>query len=909
MSRRENVPVTPTSPRRECPLDGRGATLVAYVSKVEAMTRLFNLFRGRRERLERDLDRELRYHVDRRVDDLIKSGLSETAARQHARLELGGVPQVQEAVRDMWIWRGLDELVRDLRYATRSLTKSWGFALGAAAVLALAIAANVAIFAVVNTVLLRPLDYPAAERLVSIETLWTNTGRPSRDVSGPDFLDWQARNDVFETMAVSYGGDDYAAVVGGHAVFANARYVSADFFAVFGQRTSAGRLLMERDVPVGDAAPTVAVVRYHWAVAHFGSAEAAIGKTITVYGSQLEIVGVAMPGFRYPGAADLWVPWLTTNGGTNRGLHNYQAVGKLKEGVDLTRAQAQMRAIGDTLAREYSENRLKTVMLTPLHQRLTANLRVTLWVLMGAVGVVWLIACANIANLLLARAAGRTREIALRAALGAGRGRVLRQLFAESCVLAGIAGLAGALLGSVLVQGLLALSPATLPRLDDVRMDVSVPVFAFGLSFASTVLFGLVPALQASRVGLSDALKQGGSKGTVSTASARLRSTLVVIEVALSVILLVTAGLLLRSFQSLQHVDLGFTTNRVLVAFTDYAVSNEMEIRVRSAFFADVLDRLRAVPGVNAAAGIALLPMGREPRSARDYFVQGRPEGQPGQRPQAELYAITPDYFKTLEIPIRAGRDFDRSDTPERPRVAIVNEALARIAFPGQSPVGQRIRTNNRTPWMEIVGVVADTRWQDPSQPPPSVVFVSSTQGWGKSLSILARTSLDEMSLATTLRALVHDANPTVPVRIETMEDLFDFALAYPRFRTQVIGLFAGVSALLSAVGIFSVLAYLVGQRTRELAVRRALGARGTDVIGLIVGQGLRLVAIGLVLGLAGALGVAQLLTGLLYEISPWDAGTYLGAIVVLGTAALLATLLPAIRAATIAPLIALKQE
>ena len=873
------------------------------------MTRLFNLFRGRRERLERDLDRELRYHVDRRVDDLITSGLSETAARQHARLELGGVPQVQEAVRDMWIWRGLDELVRDLRYATRSLTKSWGFALGAAAVLALAIAANVAIFAVVNTVLLQPLDYPAAGRLVSIETLWTNTGRPSRDVSGPDFLDWQARNDVFETMAVSYGGDDYAAVVGGHAVFANARYVSADFFAVFGQRTSAGRLLSARDVPVGDTEPTVAVVRYHWAAEHFGSAEAAIGKTITVYGSQLEIVGVAMPGFRYPGAADLWVPWLTTNGGTTRGLHNYQAVGKLKEGVDLTRAQAHMRAIGDTLAREYSENRLKTVTLTPLHQRLTANLRVTLWVLMCAVGVVWLIACANIANLLLARAAGRTREIALRAALGAGRGRVLRQLFTESCVLAGIAGLAGALLGSVLVQGLLALSPANLPRLDDVRMDVRVLVFAFGLSLASTVLFGLVPALQASRVGLSDALKQGGSKSTVSTASARLRSTLVVIEVALSVILLVTAGLLLRSFQSLQHVDLGFTTNRVLVAFTDYAVSNEMEIRIRSAFFADVLDRLRAVPGVNAAAGIAFLPMGREPRSGRDYFVQGRPEGHPGQRPQAELYAITPDYFKTLEIPIRAGRDFDRSDTPERPRVAIVNEALARIAFPGQSPVGQRIRTNNRTPWMEIVGVVADTRWQDPSQPPPSVVFVSSTQGWGKSLSILARTSLDEMSLATTLRALVHDANPTVPLRIETMDDLFDFALAYPRFRTQVIGLFAGVSALLSAVGIFSVLAYLVGQRTRELAVRRALGARGTDVIGLIVGQGLRLVAIGLVLGLAGALGVAQLLTGLLYEISPWDAGTYLGAIVVLGTAALLATLLPAIRAATIAPLIALKQE
>ena len=873
------------------------------------MAKLLNLFPWRRDRLERDLDRELRYHVDRRVEDLIKDGLSEPEARRQASLELGGVPQVQEAVRDTWIWRWLDALVRDVRYAIRSLIKSWGFALGAGAVLALAIGANIAIFSVVNTVLLQPLPYPDAERLVSVETLWTNTGRASQDVSGPDFLDWQAQNDVFEKMAVSYGGDDFAAIVGDRAVFANPRYVSADFFAVFGQTASAGRLLTEHDVPVGDAEPTVAVVRYHWAVAHFGSAEAAIGKMITVYGNPLEIVGVAAPGFRYPGAADLWVPWLTTSGGTNRSLHNYQAVGKLKAGVDLTRAQAQMRTIGDTLARQYPENRLKTVTLIPLQERLTGNLQVTLWVLMSAVGVVWLIACANIANLLLARAAGRTREIALRAALGAGRGRVVRQLLTESCVLAGVAGLAGLLLASMLVRGLVALSPANLPGIDEVRIDMTVLLFALGLSLVSTVLFGLVPALHASRLDLSEALKQGGSKATASRASSRLRAALVVTEVALSVILLVTAGLLLRSFQALQHVDLGFTTNRVLVAYTDYAVNNEQEIRIRSTFYADVLDRLRAVPGVSAAAGIAFLPMGREPRAARDYFIQGRPEGQPGERPQAELYAITPDYFKTLEIPVRAGRDFDRTDTPERPRVAIINETLARTAFPGESPLGQHIRTNSRSPWMEIVGVVADTRWQDPSHPAPSVLFVSSTQGAGKSLSILARTSLDEKSLASTLRTLLHDANPTVPVRFETMEELFDFALAYPRFRTQVIGLFAGVAALLAAVGIFSVLAYLVGQRTREIAVRRALGARAADVIRLVVGQGLRLVAIGLVLGLAGALAVARLLTGLLYEISPWDVGTYLGTIAVLGGAALVATLLPAIRAATIAPLIVLQQE
>jgi predicted permease len=871
---------------------------------------LLNLFRRRRDRLERDLDRELRYHMDRRVEDLITDGSSEPEARRRASLELGGVPQVQEAVRETWIWRWLDALLRDVRYALRSLTRSWGFSLGAGAVLALAIGATVAIFSVVNTVLLQPLAYPDANRIVSVETFWTNTGRTSQNVSGPDFLDWKAQNDVFEKMAVYYSGDtggtdDAPVILGDRATFANPRYVSADFFAIFGRTAAAGRLLTEGDYAGTDERARAAVVRYQWAVANFGSAEAAIGKKLTVNGGPLEIVGVAAPGFRYPGATDLWAPLGVDGDPHDRGNHDYHAVGKLKAGADLGRAQAQMQTIGAALARQFPENRLKTVSLIPLQERLTGSLQATLWVLMGAVGVVWLIGCANIANLLLARAAGRTREIALRAALGAGRGRVMRQLLTENCVLGGVAGLAGLLLASMLVQGVVAWAPADLPRIDEVRMDPTVALFALGLSLASTVIFGVVPALHASRRDLSNGLKQGGPKATASKASARLRSAMVVAEVALSVVLLAAAGLLLRSFLTLQHVDLGFTTDRVLVAFTEHPVKD----RIR--FFADVLDRLRAVPGVRAASGVALLGMGREPRPPRDYFIGGRPEGQPGERPQAEFHDITRDYFKTLEIPLLAGRDFVRTDTPETPRVAIINEALARTAFAGESPVGQRIKENPdpRVPWMEIVGVVGNTRWQDPSQPAPPVVFRASTQGTGNSLSILARTSIDPTSLASTLRTFLYEANPTVPVKFETMEELFDDTLAYPRFRTQVIGLFASVAALLAAVGIFSVLAYLVAQRTRELAVRRALGASATNVIGLIMGPGLRLVATGLVLGFAGALAVGRLLTGLLYEISPWDAGAYLGTIAVLGSAALLATLLPALRAATIAPVIVLQQE
>jgi putative ABC transport system permease protein len=384
---------------------------------------------------------------------------------------------------------------------------------------------------------------------------------------------------------------------------------------------------------------------------------------------------------------------------------------------------------------------------------------------------------------------------------------------------------------------------------------------------------------------------------------------LVVAEVALSVILLATAGLLLRSFQALQQVELGFATERILVGYTQYPASTPQARRDRAAFYTDFIERLRATPGVRAAAGVAFLPMGREPRPAADYYIRGRPEGRPGERPQAELNAITPGYFATLDIPIRAGRDFDRDDTWDRPKVAIVNETLARTAFAGESPLGKQIRRGPTAPWMDIVGVVADTRWQDPSKPPPPVIFAASAQGTGGSLSILARSSLDERSLVTTVRALLTSANPAVPVRFETMDELFVDALAYPRFRTQLIGAFAAAAALLAAVGIFSVLAYLVGRRTREIAVRRAVGADTTDVIRLVVGQGMRLVAIGLVLGLAGALAGARLLRGLLYGISPWDAQPYLGALLVIGVAALLATLIPAIRAAMVDPLIALQEE
>ena len=527
-----------------------------------------------------------------------------------------------------------------------------------------------------------------------------------------------------------------------------------------------------------------------------------------------------------------------------------------------------------------------------------------------------LIACANIAGLLLARATGRSREIAVRAALGAGRARVARQLLMEGGLLAAASGAAGLVLAWLLTRLLLAFSPVAPLSADGSLLDASVLLFGLGISLLALFSFGVVPALRVSRLDLMNGLC-GGSKLIMSGGGMRLRSMLVVGEVALSVVLLVTAGLLLRSFLLLQQVDLGYTTDRVVFAYMQYAVNEDdlerqrREIRERTAFYVELLERLRGVPGVSAVAGITFLPMGTGDSrpAARDIFVQGRPAGQLGERPQAEFYAITPDFFATLEIPVLAGRDFSDTDTRDRPPVAIVNEAFVRTVLAGLPALGQHVRWNERGQWMEIVGVVGDTRWQTPGLPAQPTLFVSSLAGWGTSLSIAARTSLDEQALAGTLRSLVRDLNPTVPVRLETMDDLFDSALARPRFLALVVGVFSALAALLAAVGLFSVLAYMVGQRRRELAVRQALGAQVADVLAMVVAQGLRLTAVGLLVGLAVALAVMWLLQGLLYGISPWDAITYAGAVAVLGVAAALATLLPARRAAAIAPLIALRDE
>ncbi|MGH9163480.1 MAG: ADOP family duplicated permease [Vicinamibacteraceae bacterium] len=857
-------------------------------------------------RRQSDFDAEIQAHLEVEASRLRAEGLSEEEARLAARRRFGNVASARERFYEASRWSWLDHLTRDFRDGIRRLSKGWGFTLGAGSVLALGIAASTAIFSVVNGVLLQPLSYPDADRIVSVETFWKDRGRASRRVSGPDFRDWQRQSTMFEVMAYHATYGETPIVLGGHAEYAGVQHVGAGFFRVFGRAASAGRLITEKE-----ARAPVAVVSYHWAQAHFGSSTTAIGRRLVVQGKAVEILGVAAPGFRYDDT-DIWTTDQIEPGSTSRTAGNYVVVGKLKRGVDLAQARQQMRLIGDRIAGDHPENRHKTVALIPLHERLTGDVETTLWVLMGAVFLVMLIACANIAHLLLARATTRTREIALRVALGAGRGRVIGQLLTESVVLAALSATFGLGLAHLLVRALVTLSPADLPRLDEVRVDQTVMLFALGLSVASVLLFGLVPALHASRLDLSDALKQGGSKGAVSAGTGGARSALVVAEVALSVVLLIGAALLLRSFQVLHQVDVGFATERVLLAHTSYAQNAEEDGRRAVAFYQDLLERVRGVPGVRDAAGASHAPLSGASTDA-GYHIEGRPEPPPGESDSAEMQVITPRYFRVLGIPLRLGRDFDARDTLGRQPVAIINEALAREAFQGQSPLGQRIRTGFRETtmqWMEIVGVAADTRRLDPSRPPQPELFVAAAQHPEiQGLSILVRTSQDQDSLAGTLRTVVHETDPTVPVRFETMDRIFAQALAYPRFRTQLVGAFAAMAVLVALVGLFGLLTYLVGQRTKELAVRLTVGARPTDIVRLIVGHGTRLTIVGLAIGLAGALAVAQFLSSLLYEVSPWDWLTYLAVVVLLGVAAIVATLVPAIRAATIDPLVALRQE
>jgi putative ABC transport system permease protein len=803
-------------------------------------------------------------------------------------------------------------LLQDLRYATRSLFRQPAFALAALLTLALGIGAATAMFSVVNAVILRPLPFDEPDRIVAVMNRSATTGRLSQNVSGPDFADWKVQNRSFASFAHYWGGQT-SVTVNGAAGYINVHRVTGEFFEVLRVGAAHGRLFTGEE-RAGDGPRAVVITDAFWRQ-YFGGAAAAIGTPLKFSNQLHTIVGVLPPGVRYPISAEVLAPGPEILSSMQRGGHNYQAIARLKDEVTLAQAADDMAAIAARLEREHpGPNRGKQAAVVPLKDRLVpTSTRTMLYVLLGAVGLVLLIACANVANLLLSRSSVRGREMVVRAAVGASRGRLVRQLLTESTLLAVIAGVSGAWFARLSIATLIGLAPADLPRLDDVRVDVTALMFTLAIALGASLIFGLAPALQTSRAGLAEGLRQGGKGTSVGARGGWARNAFVVAEIALAIVLVVGASVFARSLAALAAVDMGFDPERLLVLRTSVPIASRQEAPRATAFYRDVLVELRAVPGVEAVSGVTSLPT--IVRSNGSYAIEGGPAfGQPGVTfPSALFNVVTPDYFRTLRVPVKVGRDFSESDRLDAPFVAIINESLARLSFPDQNPIGRRLRCGLDSPeFMTIVGVVADVKTSGPTEAAQPELFMPYEQhpGPAASLNIVARTRMpDPLSVAETMRRTIGTRNQDVPVTVTTMNGTLETATAAPRFRTYLMTVFGGIALMLALAGVYGVMAYTVSQRVPELGVRIALGATPRSILGLILGHGARLAAAGIVVGVALALVSGRALRGLLFEVTPWDPIT-LGVVVTAVTLATLAACyIPGRRAVSVNPMVALRGE
>lgn len=792
----------------------------------------------------------------------------------------------------------------DVRFALRNLAKQPSFLAVTVLTLALGIGANTAIFSVVKAVLLNPLPYPNAERLVSIGTTWRNSDRVG-SLSGPDYHDMRARAKSLEAVSYVVGGE-MGIRVGEAAEFAPTFLVTPAYFRVFAIQPVAGRLLNDGD-------GKVAIIGEGLAARHFGTATGAIGKTIRFSEENYVIAGVAPRGFQYPLKAEAWLVMDQKEETRSRTAHNYNVVALIKNGFTVEQARSELQSIGNALAREYAkENGDKGLTAIPLKDRVVSGSQKTLYLLMGAVGLVMLIVCANVANLLLARSTARAREMAVRAAVGASRTRLVRQLLVESGVLA-LMGCAGGVVIALLgVDALAAFAPPNTPRLDRVAVDAGVLAFALGLSLLASLVFGMTPAMEASRVDLNQALKQGTGKGILSGGSSRLRNALVVSELALSMALALGAGLLFKGFLAMNEAELGFQTERRLVAYAHYP-ANDLAGHLKAvAFFRDLLPQLRALPGVKSAASAMGLPAGRYGSNGA-YQIEGRPAVDNWRLlPQSGFRLASPGYFATMGIPLKGGRDFTDFDHYEGEFVAIVSEALVKDSFRGEDPIGKRVKCGlDSDKWMRIVGVVGDVRASGPAERPKPELYMPVAQHpyFANELQLVMATSAPVGQVQEPARALLQKLNPEVPVKATSMEEMLSDAVALPRFRTTLLVAFALVAVTLAMIGIYGVISYMVAQRGPEFGLRMALGAESRHILGLVAGHGWILVAAGIVLGVAGSVAGSRLIESMLYEVRPNDWRTYATVIGGLSLAATAAMVWPAWRASRVDPLKVLRQE
>jgi predicted permease len=808
----------------------------------------------------------------------------------------------------------MSSLGQDARFAARTLVRSPGFTTVALLTLAIGIGASTAIFSIVNAVLLAPLRYPQPERLVAVYQTLPSKSVWASGLSYPNFTDFARDARSFEGMA-AIRLHDYTLTGQGEPTLVVGGSVTANLFSVLGGRALLGRGLVPADG--APEAPAVAVLSERIWRERFGADPAVVGRTVTLDARPATVVGVMPATFKTPPEAPPTELWLTLAHDPvfgdlrqRRGGHYLKVVARLAAGVSIGQAQAELATIGKGLSQRYpTENEGWDARAVPLAESLVGDVRKPLFVLLGAVALVFLIACANVANLLLARASARGREVAIRAALGAGRARLAAQLGTECVVLALAGGLLGLLAAYASVRGLRAWLPADLPRISEIGVDARVLVFSLVVSLAAAVVFGLAPILQLSGGRLFDALKEGGQGSGESGRRLRLRSLLVVVETAVSFMLLVGAGLLGKSFLLLSDVNLGFRPEHVLTAGLSLPRNQYSKPEEWIAFYRELVDRLKTRPGVDAVAAALPLPLTGSGLNF-GFQVEGRAAEKPGNQ-SANYTAATADYFRVMGIRLLSGRLFGSGDTPESAKVCLISEAFARRTFPGEDPLGKRLVFGfTKGVSREIVGVVGDVRRDglaSPSQPEMYVPF-GQDAWWAAYLAL--RTTGDPARLSATVRNEVRALDPTLPIAaVEPMGQFVTDSVAQPRFRTSLLGLFAATALVLSLVGLYGVVSYNVGRRTREVGVRMALGARGSDVVRLVLANGLGLAGLGLAAGLAGAFLVTRWLSGLLYGVSPLDPATYAGVALLFLAALLSACYVPARRATQVDPVRALRAE
>ncbi len=807
----------------------------------------------------------------------------------------------------------MDTLIQDVKYALRTLGKNPGFTAVALATLALGIGTNTAMFSVVYGVLLRPLPYPQPESIIRISGILG--GRALRSGFTADAFDfWKEHRDPFGNIAASVGtGFNLAGA--GRAERIQALRVSPEFFGVFGVRPFLGRDFIPDDDRAGG--PNVAVLNYGLWEEHFNDDSSAIGRSVSLDGTPYTVIGVMPRGFASIPPADLWTTIEPVRRGMGSG-QNYQIIARLKPGVSQRQASSYLAALSQSFAEENykwmkaGDRKALTFWAAPFRYVISSDARQPLLVLFAAVGFVLLIACVNVANLLLARTAGRGRELALRSALGAGRTRILRQVLTESVLLAVFGGALGLIVAYCGLGYLLSLAPDVIPRAEHIGLNLWALLFTAGAALLTGILFGLAPAFQAAGTGVNETLKESEGRASLSLHRRRLSAAMVCAEVALSLILLIGSGLLIRTFIGLLSTDPGFNTRNLLTLQIWTTGSRHDSAPALHAFYQDVQRRIEAIPGVESASIVAAgLPLETGINLNPGVLVNGRVE-----YPSVDYREVTPEYIQTLGVPLLAGRNFQLADSFEASKVTMINAEFAREYFKDQNPVGKTLTLDKDQ--LEIVGVMGDVR-SSLNEPAPPTFFVpiaqasfetdQGLQAWSPT-SILVRTAVNPLSLSRAVEAAVRDADPNIPIgHIRSMEEVLSVSLAFQRLLMALMSVFAVLALLLAAVGIYGVLSYAVRQRTREIGIRLAMGAQRLDVLRLVVGQGFRLALAGLIIGAAGALALTHYLSSLLFGVKPDDPLTFVAVSLLLLAVAMLAAFVPALRATKVDPIVALRHE